>query len=204
MRSLQCYKLCTTGLYVVVCNIIIPIILIFLWLSGFNDFFGMNLCVLLVIMMLLEIIEDYWGLGSMVRKGGNKFEFIKSAFHGDVFIKKAIIVDIIIRPIRILFVLFISAFINCFKSGNICIFIAGFLMITLISISTVNITRCIESFYIVVLISNIIPFAAISIIVLLYNYLNILITILAVLVLASGILTYKHMGKNIKDSYFDL
>lgn len=77
-------------------------------------------------------------------------------------------------------------------------------MITLISISTVNITRCIESFYIVVLISNIIPFAAISIIVLLNNYLNILIIILMVLVAASGILTYKHMGKNIKDSYFDL
>ena len=206
MKYLQGYRMLTTFLYRLICNIIIPIIITVAGLICYNYFGIITFYVILGTMMLLEIVEDYWGFCGIFRKGTNKLDYIKSAFHGDLFLKNAILADLIIRPLRIFLVIFISSFIYLKQIESLRLIILGGIVTTLISISMVNAVRYIEMFQVIIISGNLATMIGMSIFVLIMlsnNYMTILMLILAVLAVIIGVLTYKHMEKRIIDSYYD-
>ena len=207
MKSLQGYKILTTFLYRLICNIIIPIIIIIGGIIGYNYFNITAFYLIIGVLMLLEIIEDYWGFCGIFKKGTRKLDFIKTSFKGDSYLKKAFFTDIIIRPIRIFLVLFISSLVYLRQIDSLILIAVGFVVTSFISISLINIVRYIEMFQILMIVASLgtgLGSLLMTLILLSGKYMFILTIALAILTVISGIITYKHMEKKIKDSYYDL
>lgn len=207
MKSLQGYKMLTTFLYRLICNIIIPIIIIIAGIVGYNYSNIIVFYLIIGILMLLEIIEDYWGFCGIFKKGTRKLDFIKTGFEGDAYLKRAFLTDIIIRPVRIFLVIFISSFLYLKQMDSLILIAVGFVVTSFISISLINIVRYIEMFQVLMIVGSLgtgIGSLLITLLLISGKYIVISIISMAMLTIISGILTYKHMGKKIKDSYYDL
>lgn len=157
--------------------------------------------------MMCEVVQDYFCFGCMCKKNAFGMHFLKTGFNGVRYFENAVLVDILVRPIRIGITVLIAS-IPFIKLGVNVWSIFDIIMISsIVSVGSLNIFRYMDLGMYIYLLALIVIFPAIagSIAVLIYGgTLKFIAPLLAVALVCVIAATYYHMVVRIRRSYVDV
>lgn len=157
--------------------------------------------------MMCEVVQDYFCFGCMCKKNAFGMHFLKTGFNGVRYFENAVLVDILVRPIRIGITVLIASmpFINL--GVNIWSIFDIIMISSIVSVGSLNIFRYMDMGMYIYLLALIVIFPAIagSIAVLIYGgRMWFIAPVLAVVLVGVIAATYYHMMVRIRRSYVDV
>lgn len=200
----QKYRTMTNRKYRIITNLMIPlgimIITIVLW-----KYFGYLTDLFMVgVFMTAEVMEDYFGFGSICKKNQLGMDFLKNGYHGMKYFEDAIIVDLFLRPVRIAVYAFVVGWPYLCQGGSAWVVLELAALASVISIASVNIMRYIDMAQLVYTCAIVFVGIYMAFAVILYLYGNIVMTVvLGIGLMAVTAMTYYHMACVIRKSYID-
>ena len=157
--------------------------------------------------MMCEVVQDYFCFGCMCKKNAFGMHFLKTGFNGVRYFENAVLVDILVRPIRIGITILIAS-IPFIKFGvNIWSIFDIIMISSIVSVGSLNIFRYMDMGIYIYLLALIVILPAIagSIAVLIYGgTLKFIAPLLAVALVCVIAATYYHMVVRIRRSYVDV
>ena len=157
--------------------------------------------------MMCEVVQDYFCFGCMCKKNAFGMHFLKTGFNGVRYFENAVLVDILVRPIRIGITVLIASMPFIKLGVNIWSIFDIIMISSIVSVGSLNIFRYMDlGMYIYLLaLIVIIPAIAGSIAVLIYGgTLKFIAPLLAVALVCVIAATYYHMVVRIRRSYVDV
>ena len=107
------YRVMTNLKYRLITNILIPLLAIFTsMLIACSKTVWTWIGVIVIIYdfyMMCEVVQDYFCFGCMCKKNAFGMHFLKTGFNGVKYFENAVLVDILVRPIRIGITLLIAS-----------------------------------------------------------------------------------------------
>ena len=205
------YRVMTNLKYRLITNILIPLLAILAsMLIACSKTVWTWIGVIVIVYdfyMMCEVVQDYFCFGCMCKKNAFGMHFLKTGFNGVRYFENAVLVDILVRPIRIGITVLIAS-IPFIKLGvNIWSIFDIIMISSIVSVGSLNIFRYMDMgmyIYLLALIV-IIPAIAGSIAVLIYGgTLKFIAPLLAVALVCVIAATYYHMVVRIRRSYVDV
>ena len=157
--------------------------------------------------MMCEVVQDYFCFGCMCKKNAFGMHFLKTGFNGVRYFQNAVLVDILVRPIRIGITVLIASMPFIKLGVNVWSVFDIIMISSIVSVGSLNIFRYMDlGMYIYLLaLIVIIPAIAGSIAVLIYGgTLKFIAPLLAVALVCVIAATYYHMVVRIRRSYVDV
>ncbi len=209
-RYIREYHVMTNSLYRLITNMIIPLLAVLPSVISIiiNRTFALQIAIVMIYMvfMFCELMGDYFCFGCMCRKNGFGMEFLKTGYNGVNYFEHAVLVDILIRPVRAGITILIAA-IPFIQMGVSIWSVFDIIVITaIISVAALNVTRYIGMGQYVMLVAYLfmIPAFAGGFAVVMYGErFKFIAPLLAVLLVAVIAATYYHMSARIRRSYID-
>lgn len=205
------YRVMTNLKYRFITNILIPILAIFtsMLISCSKTVWAWIGVIVIVydFYMMCEVVQDYFCFGCMCKKNAFGMHFLKTGFNGVRYFENAVLVDILIRPLRIGITILIASmpFINL--GVNIWSIFDIIIISSIVSVGSLNIFRYMDMGMYIYLLALIVILPAIagSIAVLIYGgTLKFIAPLLAVALVCVIAATYYHMVVRIRRSYVDV
>lgn len=208
MNVFKCYRALTNSMYRLIVNILIPLVAAIIGLIT-SSLWGLPALIAVAsIVVMIEVVGDYFGFGGICKKGGLGMEYLKTSFDGMNYLGKAILMDLIVRPFRIALFVLVAGFHYKIEGGNVKVLLLTILIVSCISVIALNVTRYIDVLQIHYFISAIFVLLAMggcAMAFLCSAFIqNILIISLGIVLCLAIALTYYHMGSKIAASYRDL
>lgn len=205
------YRVMTNFKYRLITNILIPLLAILTsMLIACSKEVWVWIGVVVIIYdfyMMCEVVQDYFCFGCMCKKNAFGMHFLKTGFNGVKYFENAVLVDILVRPIRIGITVLIAS-IPFIKFGvNIWSIFDIIMISSIVSVGSLNIFRYMDMGMYIYLLALIVIFPAIagSIAVLIYGgRMWFIAPVLAVVLVGVIAATYYHMMVRIRRSYFDV
>ena len=205
------YRVMTNRKYRLITNILIPFLAIFTsMLIACSKTIWAWIGVIVIVYdfyMMCEVVQDYFCFGCMCKKNAFGMHFLKAGFNGVRYFENAVLVDILIRPLRIGITILIAS-IPFIKFGvNIWSIFDIIMISSIVSVGSLNIFRYMDMGMYIYLLALIVIFPAIagSIAVLIYGgRMWFIAPVLAVVLVGVIAATYYHMMMRIRRSYFDV
>ena len=205
------YRVMTNLKYRLITNILIPLLTIFTsMLIACSKPVWIWIGVIVIIYdfyMMCEVVQDYFCFGCMCKKNAFGMHFLKTGFNGVRYFENAVLVDILVRPIRIGITVLIAS-IPFIKFGvNIWSIFDIIMISSIVSVGSLNIFRYMDLGMYIYLLALIVIFPAIagSIAVLIYGAkIWFIAPVLAVVLVGVIAATYYHMMVRIRRSYVDV
>ena len=205
------YRVMTNLKYRLITNILIPVLAILAsMLIACSKTVWAWIGVIVIVYdfyMMCEVVQDYFCFGCMCKKNAFGMHFLKTGFNGVRYFENAVLVDILVRPIRIGITVLIASmpFINL--GVNIWSIFDIIMISSIVSVGSLNIFRYMDMgmyFYLLALLV-IIPSIVGSIAVLIYGgRMWFIAPVLAVVLVGVIAATYYHMMVRIRRSYVDV
>ena len=205
------YRVMTNLKYRLITNILIPLLAIFTsMLIACSKTVWAWIGVIVIVYdfyMMCEVVQDYFCFGCMCKKNAFGMHFLKTGFNGVRYFENAVLVDILIRPIRIGITVLIASmpFINL--GVNIWSVFDIIMISSIVSVGSLNIFRYMDMGMYIYLLALIVILPAIagSIAVLIYGgRIWFIAPVLAVVLVGVIAATYYHMMVRIRRSYVDV
>lgn len=205
------YRVMTNLKYRFITNILIPVLAIFTsMLIACSKTVWAWIGVIVIVYdfyMMCEVVQDYFCFGCMCKKNAFGMHFLKTGFNGVRYFENAVLVDILVRPIRIGITVPIASmpFINL--GVNIWSIFDIIMISSIVSVGSLNIFRYMDMGMYIYLLALIVILPAIagSIAVLIYGgTLKFIAPLLAVALVCVIAATYYHMVVRIRRSYVDV
>lgn len=205
------YRVMTNFKYRLITNILIPLLAILTsMLIACSKEVWVWIGVVVIIYdfyMMCEVVQDYFCFGCMCKKNAFGMHFLKTGFNGVRYFENAVLVDILIRPLRIGITILIASM-PVIKFGiNIWSIFDIIMISSIVSVGSLNIFRYMDLGMYIYLLALIVIFPAIagSIAVLIYGAkIWFIAPVLAVVLVGVIAATYYHMMMRIRRSYFDV
>ena len=205
------YRVMTNLKYRLITNILIPLLAILAsMLIACSKTVWAWIGVIVIVYdfyMMCEVVQDYFCFGCMCKKNAFGMHFLKTGFNGVRYFENAVLVDILVRPIRIGITILIASM-SFIKFGVNILPIFDIIMISsIVSVGSLNIFRYMDlGMYIYLLaLIVILPAIAGSIAVLMYGEgMWFIAPVLAVVLVGVIAATYYHMMVRIRRSYVDV
>ena len=205
------YRVMTNLKYRLITNILIPLLAIFtsMLISCSKTVWAWIGVIVIVydFYMMCEVVQDYFCFGCMCKKNAFGMHFLKTGFNGVIYFENAVLVDILIRPLRIGITILIAS-IPFIKFGvNIWSIFDIIMISSIVSVGSLNIFRYMDLGMYIYLLALIVIFPAIagSIAVLIYGGgMWFIAPVLAVVLVGVIAATYYHMLVRIRRSYVDV
>lgn len=205
------YRVMTNRKYRLITNILIPFLAIFTsMLIACSKTIWAWIGVIVIVYdfyMMCEVVQDYFCFGCMCKKNAFGMHFLKAGFNGVRYFENAVLVDILIRPLRIGITILIAS-IPFIKFGvNIWSIFDIIMISSIVSVGSLNIFRYMDMGMYIYLLALIVIFPAIagSIAVLIYGgRMWFIAPVLAVVLVGVIAATYYHMMVRIRRSYVDV
>lgn len=205
------YRVMTNFKYRLITNILIPLLAILtsmLIASSKTVWVWIGVVVIIYdFYMMCEVVQDYFCFGCMCKKNAFGMHFLKTGFNGVRYFENAVLVDILIRPLRIGITILIAS-IPFIKFGVNIWSIFNIIMISsIVSVGSLNIFRYMDMGMYIYLLALIVILPAIagSIAVLIYGgRMWFIAPVLAVVLVGVIAATYYHMMVRIRRSYVDV
>lgn len=157
--------------------------------------------------MMCEVVQDYFCFGCMCKKNAFGMHFLKTGFNGVRYFQNAVLVDILVRPIRIGITVLIASMPFIKLGVNVWSIFDIIMISSIVSVGSLNIFRYMDLGMYIYLLALIVIFPAIagSIAVLIYGgTLKFIAPLLAVALVCVIAATYYHMVVRIRRSYVDV
>ena len=157
--------------------------------------------------MMCEVVQDYFCFGCMCKKNAFGMHFLKTGFNGVRYFQNAVLVDILVRPIRIGITVLIASMPFIKLGVNVWSVFDIIMISSIVSVGSLNIFRYMDLGMYIYLLALIVIFPAIagSIAVLIYGgTLKFIAPLLAVALVCVIAATYYHMVVRIRRSYVDV
>lgn len=157
--------------------------------------------------MMCEVVQDYFCFGCMCKKNAFGMHFLKTGFNGVRYFENAVLVDILVRPIRIGITVLIASMPFIKLGVNVWSIFDIIMISSIVSVGSLNIFRYMDLGMYIYLLALIVIFPAIagSIAVLIYGgTLKFIAPLLAVALVCVIAATYYHMVVRIRRSYVDV
>ena len=205
------YRVMTNLKYRLITNILIPLLAIFTsMLIACSKTVWAWIGVIVIVYdfyMMCEVVQDYFCFGCMCKKNAFGMHFLKTGFNGVRYFQNAVLVDILIRPLRIGITILIASmpFINL--GVNIWSVFDIIMISSIVSVGSLNIFRYMDMGMYIYLLALIFVCPAIvsSIAVLIYGgTLKFIAPLLAAALVCVIAATYYHMVVRIRRSYVDV
>lgn len=205
------YRVMTNLKYRLITNILIPLLAIFtsMLISCSKTVWAWIGVIVIVydFYMMCEVVQDYFCFGCMCKKNAFGMHFLKTGFNGVKYFENAVLVDILVRPIRIGITVLIASmpFINL--GVNIWSIFDIIMISSIVSVGSLNIFRYMDMGMYIYLLALIVILPAIagSIAVLIYGgRMWFIAPVLAVVLVGVIAATYYHMMVRIRRSYVDV
>lgn len=205
------YRVMTNLKYRLITNILIPVLAILAsMLIACSKTVWAWIGVIVIVYdfyMMCEVVQDYFCFGCMCKKNAFGMHFLKTGFNGVRYFENAVLVDILVRPIRIGITVLIASmpFINL--GVNIWSIFDIIMISSIVSVGSLNIFRYMDMGMYIYLLAFIVIFPAIagSIAVLIYGgRMWFIAPVLAVVLVGVIAATYYHMMVRIRRSYVDV
>ena len=205
------YRVMTNLKYRLITNILIPFLAIFTsMLIACSKTVWAWIGVIVIVYdfyRMCEVVQDYFCFGCMCKKNAFGMHFLKTGFNGVKYFENAVLVDILVRPIRIGITVLIAS-IPFIKFGvNIWSVFDIIMISSIVSVGSLNIFRYMDMGMYIYLLALIVILPAIagSIAVLIYGgTLKFIAPLLAVALVCVIAATYYHMVVRIRRSYVDV
>ena len=216
MRMIKDYRAITNGKYRLVCNVLIPIILGVI--LALIDAVVRN-CYVTVVMFgfgaafvtAIEVMGDYWGFGAICVKGCLGMDYLKTSTTGKAMLRNALMADLLVRPVRIAICMALVAVPYGIMVGNpvrpLCLSV---LLTANLSVWALNITRYVQSFQVMSLLSMLAYGASGAAVIYitissgLQMFIWLIMAALAVLLPVGIYVTRRHMYRKVEASYLDM
>ena len=191
------YRVMTNLKYRLITNILIPFLAIFTsMLIACSKTIWAWIGVIVIVYdfyMMCEVVQDYFCFGCMCKKNAFGMHFLKTGFNGVRYFQNAVLVDILIRPLRIGITILIASMPFIKFGVNIWSIFDIIMISSIVSVGSLNIFR------------YIFPAIAGSIAVLIYGAkIWFIAPVLAVVLVGVIAATYYHMMVRIRRSYVDV
>ena len=205
------YRVMTNLKYRLITNILIPVLAILASiLIACSKTVWARIGVIVIVYdfyMMCEVVQDYFCFGCMCKKNAFGMHFLKTGFNGVRYFENAVLVDILVRPIRIGITVLIASmpFINL--GVNIWSIFDIIMISSIVSVGSLNIFRYMDMGMYIYLLALIVIFPAIacSLAVLIYGgRMWFIAPVLAVVLVGVIAATYYHMMERIRRSYVDV
>ena len=160
-----------------------------------------------VYFMMCEVVQDYFCFGCMCKKNAFGMHFLKTGFNGVRYFENAVLVDILVRPLRIGITILIASMPFIKFGVNIWSIFDIIMISSIVSVGSLNIFRYMDLGMYIYLLALIVIFPAIagSIAVLIYGAkIWFIAPVLAVVLVGVIAATYYHMMVRIRRSYVDV
>ena len=157
--------------------------------------------------MMCEVVQDYFCFGCMCKKNAFGMHFLKTGFDGVKHFENAVLVDILVRPLRIGITILIASMLFIKFGVNIWSIFDIIMISSIVSVGSLNIFRYMDMGMYIYLLALIVILPAIagSIAVLIYGgTLKFIAPLLAVALVCVIAATYYHMVVRIRRSYVDV
>lgn len=205
------YRVMTNFKYRLITNILIPLLVILtsMLIAGLKAVWAWIGVMVIVydFYMMCEVVQDYFCFGCMCKKNAFGMHFLKTGFDGVKHFENAVLVDILIRPLRIGITILIAS-IPFIKFGvNIWSIFDIIMISSIVSVGSLNIFRYMDMGMYIYLLALIVILPAIagSIAVLIYGgRMWFIAPVLAVVLVGVIAATYYHMVVRIRRSYVDV
>lgn len=205
------YRVMTNLKYRLITNILIPVLAILAsMLIACSKTVWAWIGVIVIVYdfyMMCEVVQDYFCFGCMCKKNAFGMHFLKTGFNGVRYFENAVLVDILIRPLRIGITILIAP-IPFIKFGvNIWSIFDIIMISSIVSVGSLNIFRYMDMGMYIYLLALIVILPAIagSIAVLIYGGgMWFIAPVLAVVLVGVIAATYYHMMVRIRRSYVDV
>ena len=205
------YRVMTNLKYRLITNILIPLLAIFtLMLIACSKTVWAWIGVIVIVYdfyMMCEVVQDYFCFGCMCKKNVFGMHFLKTGFDGVKHFENAVLVDILVRPIRIGITILIASMLFIKFGVNIWSIFDIIMISSIVSVGSLNIFRYMDMGMYIYLLALIVILPAIagSIAVLIYGgTLKFIAPLLAVALVCVIAATYYHMVVRIRRSYVDV
>ena len=165
MKMLSDYRAITNKWYRLICNIGIPVVVAVLSLILQQKLQGplrivIGVCISIAFLVTAEIVGDYWGFGPICVKGCFGMDYLKTAYRGRYMAQNALMMDIIVRPVRIFICMLIVIIPTAQASENaVQLLLFSFAIVSCESVWALNITRYIQTVQVVFFISGLFSLA---------------------------------------------
>ena len=157
--------------------------------------------------MMCEVVQDYFCFGCMCKRNAFGMHFLKTGFNGVRYFENAVLVDILVRPIRIGITVLIASMPFIKLGVNVWSIFDIIMISSIVSVGSLNIFRYMDLGMYIYLLALIVIFPAIagSIAVLIYGgTLKFIAPLLGVALVCVIAATYYHMVVRIRRSYVDV
>lgn len=205
------YRVMTNFKYRLITNILIPLLAILTsMLIACSKEVWVWIGVVVIIYdfyMICEVVQDYFCFGCMCKKNAFGMHFLKTGFNGVRYFENAVLVDILIRPLRIGITILIASMPFIKFGVNIWSIFDIIMISSIVSVGSLNIFRYMDLGMYIYLLALIVIFPAIagSIAVLIYGAkIWFIAPVLAVVLVGVIAATYYHMMVRIRRSYVDV
>ena len=205
------YRVMTNLKYRLITNILIPLLAIFTsMLIARSKTVWAWIGVIVIVYdfyMMCEVVQDYFCFGCMCKKNAFGMHFLKTGFDGVKHFENAVLVDILVRPIRIGITILIASMLFIKFGVNIWSIFDIIMISSIVSVGSLNIFRYMDMGMYIYLLALIVILPAIagSIAVLIYGgTMKFIAPLLAVALVCVIAATYYHMVVRIRRSYVDV
>lgn len=205
------YRVMTNLKYRLITNILIPLLAIFTsMLIARSKTVWAWIGVIVIVYdfyMMCEVVQDYFCFGCMCKKNAFGMHFLKTGFDGVKHFENAVLVDILVRPLRIGITILIASMLFIKFGVNIWSIFDIIMISSIVSVGSLNIFRYMDMGMYIYLLALIVILPAIagSIAVLIYGgTLKFIAPLLAVALVCVIAATYYHMVVRIRRSYVDV
>lgn len=205
------YRVMTNLKYRLITNILIPFLAIFTsMLIACSKTIWAWIGVIVIVYdfyMMCEVVQDYFCFGCMCKKNAFGMHFLKTGFNGVRYFENAVLVDILVRPLRIGITILIASMPFIKFGVNIWSIFDIIMISSIVSVGSLNIFRYMDLGMYIYLLALIVIFPAIagSIAVLIYGAkIWFIAPVLAVVLVGVIAATYYHMMVRIRRSYVDV
>ena len=169
------YRVMTNLKYRLITNILIPFLAIFTsMLIACSKTIWAWIGVIVIVYdfyMMCEVVQDYFCFGCMCKKNAFGMHFLKTGFNGVRYFENAVLVDILVRPLRIGITILIASMPFIKFGVNIWSIFDIIMISSIVSVGSLNIFRYMDLGMYIYLLALIVIFPAIagSIAVLIYG-----------------------------------
>ena len=209
-RYIREYHVMTNFIYRLITNIFIPLLMIIPSVISLitGKSFVLEVCIVIIYFAFIfcEIIGDHFCFGCMCQKNSFGMDFLKTGYNGINYFEHAVLVDILIRPVRIGITVLIGM-IPFVQMGVSVWTVFDIIIITAItSVAALNVTRYIGMGQYVMIASYVLMtpgLAGVYGVVMYGERYKFIAPLLAVVLIAVIAATYYHMSARIRRSYID-
>ena len=205
------YRVMTNFKYRLITNILIPLLAILAsMLIACSKTVWTWIGVIVIVYdfyMMCEVVQDYFCFGCMCKRNAFGMHFLKTGFNGVRYFENAVLVDILVRPIRIGITVLIASMPFIKLGVNVWSIFDIIMISSIVSVGSLNIFRYMDLGMYIYLLALIVIFPAIagSIAVLIYGgTLKFIAPLLGVALVCVIAATYYHMVVRIRRSYVDV